>query len=99
MRSLARRCCRVTEPGERAMYKPYHDWGSRRERPQKSSRGSDQKPDAVSAARVCDCALLNNWRLLVHPLVLCPPIARGERYLLVQRTWWGQRNVLKTGRA
>jgi hypothetical protein len=80
------------------MYKPYHDWGSRQDRPQKSSLSSDQKSGVVSAAS-CECALLNDWRLLVHPLVLCPPIARGERYLLVQRTWWGQRNVLKTGRA
>jgi hypothetical protein len=36
---------------------------------------------------------------LEHPLVLCPPIAKGTSYLLVERKWWGQRDVLKIGRA
>jgi hypothetical protein len=42
---------------------------------------------------------MGDCRTVVHPLVLCPPIAKGKRYLLVERRWWGQRDVLKIGRA
>ena len=42
---------------------------------------------------------MDDPRTLIHPLVLCPPIAKGKRYLLVERKWWGQRDVLKIGRA
>jgi hypothetical protein len=81
------------------MYKPYHDWGWRRDKPENSSRKTDEKSRAVSATSVCDHALLNDCRIIIHPLVLCPPIAKAQRYLLVERTWWGQRDVLKVARA
>lgn len=45
-------------------------------------------------AKFIDCGLLDDCRTLVHPLVLCPPIAQGTRYLLVERKWWGEREVL-----
>ena len=78
------------------MYKPYHycDWSERK--PEKSSRKASGKSRTVLA---CDRALIDDCRIVVHPLVLCPPIAKGKRYLLVERRWWGQRDVLKIGRA
>jgi hypothetical protein len=81
------------------MYKPYLLWGPREEKPEKSSERAFGKPRKRSAARFCEPSLLDDCLILVHPLVLCPPIARGKRYLLVERTWWGQREVLKAGRA
>ena len=75
------------------MYKPYHHWGSPRD------EFSSRKADAKRGAKVGNAALLDDCQSLVHPLVLCPPIAKGERYLLVERKWWGQRDVLKVGRA
>lgn len=38
-------------------------------------------------------------RTLVHPLVLCPPLPQGVRYLLVQRRLGGQRVIKGFGRA
>jgi hypothetical protein len=38
-------------------------------------------------------------RVVVHPLLYCPPLALGVRYLLVRREWPGTRNVLGVGRA
>ena len=78
------------------MYKPYRycDWSERK--PEKSSRKASGKSRTVLA---CDRALIDDCRIVVHPLVLCPPIAKGKRYLLVERKWWGQRDVLKIGRA
>jgi hypothetical protein len=38
-------------------------------------------------------------RTLVHPLIFCPPLAQGTRYLLVQRNLGGARVVLGIGRA
>ena len=38
-------------------------------------------------------------RTVVHPLLLCPPLPQGTRYMLVQREWPGMRNVLAVGRA
>jgi hypothetical protein len=38
-------------------------------------------------------------RTVVHPLLFCPPLPRGTRYMLVQREWPGMRNVLAVGRA
>jgi len=38
-------------------------------------------------------------RVIVHPLLFCPPLARGVRYLLVRRDWPGTRSVLGVGRA
>jgi hypothetical protein len=81
------------------MYKPYLHWDTREEKPEKSSSKTDGKPIRGFAAAVCDPSLLGNRLILIHPLVLCPPIAKGERYLLVERKWWGQRDVLKVGRA
>jgi hypothetical protein len=79
------------------MYKPYHycDWSDRKPE-KKSFRKIVAKSRTVSA---CDQSLVDDWRILMHPLVLCPPIAKGKRYLLVERNWWGQRDVLKIGRA
>ena len=85
--------------GMRAMYKPYLHWDTREEKPEKSSSKTNDKPRRGSAARLCDPSLLDNRLILIHPLVLCPPIEKGERYLLVERKWWGQRDVLKVGRA
>ena len=38
-------------------------------------------------------------RVVVHPLLFCPPLARGARYVLVKCDWPGTRNVLGVGRA
>jgi hypothetical protein len=77
------------------MYKPYYYWGSRQDKPEFSSRETGAKRDS----RNCDAALLDDYQSLIHPLVLCPPITKGTHYLLVERKWWGQREVLKIGRA
>ena len=81
------------------MYKPYLLWGPREEKPQKSSGGpsaSREKDRPQGSGTLAPRRLPNPWFTLS---VLCPPIARGKRYLLVERTWWGQREVLKAGRA
>ena len=65
-------------------------------------RGTTEEQEMVAAraARsLLPLLMLDNRLILIHPLVLCPPIKKGERYLLVERTWWGQRDVLKVGRA
>jgi hypothetical protein len=36
-------------------------------------------------------------RVVVHPLLLCPPVAHGVRYILVRRDWPGARSVLDVG--
>ena len=78
------------------MYKPYRycDWSERK--PEKPFRKIVAKTRPVLAR---DWSLMDDPRILIHPLVLCPPIAKGKRYLLVERKWWGQRDVLKIGRA
>jgi hypothetical protein len=38
-------------------------------------------------------------RVVVHPLVLCPPLGHGVRYVLVRRDWPGTRNAVGIGRA
>ena len=38
-------------------------------------------------------------RVLVHPLLFCPPLPLGTRYLLVERRWPGVRNLLGVARA
>lgn len=38
-------------------------------------------------------------RVVVHPLVICPPLPLGTRYVLVKRDWPCIRNVLGVGRA
>jgi hypothetical protein len=38
-------------------------------------------------------------RVVVHPLLYCPPLAHGVRYLLVRREWPGMRHVQAIGRA
>jgi hypothetical protein len=86
----------ATKSENEPMYKPYHycDWSERK--PEKSFRKIVAKTRTVSA---CDQFLMDDCRILIHPLVLCPPIAKWKRYLLVERRWWGQRDVLKIGRA
>jgi hypothetical protein len=81
------------------MYKPYNQWGSRQGKPEKASSNTIATLRTGSAAKICDRALLDDCQSLIHLLVLCPPIAKGARYLLVERKWWGQRDVLKVGRA
>jgi hypothetical protein len=78
------------------MYKPYHDWEWRPEKPKSSSRQSYAKSNTIQASSLL---LMGDCQTVVHPLVLCPPIAKGKRYLLVERSWWGQRDVLKIARA
>src|ERR1700719_3584470 len=78
------------------MYKPYHDWEWRPEKPKSSFPKADPKSNTIQASSLL---LVGDCRTGVHPLVLCPPIAKGKRYLLVERRWWGQRDVLKIGRA
>ena len=82
----------ATKSENEPMYKPYHhcDWSERQ--PEKSFRKIVAKTRTVSA---CDQFLIGDCRIVVHPLVQCPPIAKGKRYLLVERRWWGQRDVLK----
>ena len=36
-------------------------------------------------------------RVIVHPLLFCPPLPKGARYVLVKRDWPGVRNVLGVG--
>ena len=38
-------------------------------------------------------------RVVVHPLLFCPTLSHGVRYVLVRREWPGTRNVLGVGRA
>ena len=78
------------------MYKPYYDWDWRQDKPKRPSSKTGAKSRIVQASGLL---LLGDCRIVVHPLVLCPPIAKGKRYLLVERTWWGQRDVLKIGQA
>ena len=51
-------------------------------------------PEAIplDASRL-DC------RVVVHPLLMCPPLPRHTRYLLVRRRLGGQRDILGEGRA
>ena len=78
------------------MYKPYYDGDWRQDKPKRPSSKTGAKSRIVQASGLL---LLGDCRIVVHPLVLCPPIAKGKRYLLVERTWWGQRDVLKIGHA
>ena len=36
---------------------------------------------------------------VVHPLLFCPQLPQGTRYMLVRREWPGVRNVMAVGRA
>ncbi|MEI9898913.1 MAG: hypothetical protein WDN31_00950 [Hyphomicrobium sp.] len=81
------------------MYKPYYDWGERQDEPERSPRKIGGTSRSGAAARLCHPSLLDDCLIVIHPLLLCPPLAKGERYLLVERKWWGQRDVLKVGRA
>ena len=38
-------------------------------------------------------------RVVVHPLLFCPPLPHGTRFVLVKRDWPGTRKVLGLGRA
>ena len=40
-----------------------------------------------------------NPRVVVHPLLFCPPLPQGARYVLVKRNWPGVRSVLAVARA
>jgi hypothetical protein len=82
------------------MYRAYEHYSPGRwERKPKRPHKSDAIPRTASASRARACALLDDCRALVHPLVQCPPISKGTRYLLVECKWWGQRDVLSVGRA
>ena len=39
-----------------------------------------------------------NARVVVHPLLFCPPLPQGVPYVLVKRNWPGVRSVLGVGR-
>jgi hypothetical protein len=38
-------------------------------------------------------------RVIVHPLLFCPPLGQGVRYVLVRREWPGTRNAVAVGGA
>jgi hypothetical protein len=38
-------------------------------------------------------------RVVVHPLLFCPPLPHGTRFVLVKCDWPGTRNVVGVGRA
>jgi hypothetical protein len=38
-------------------------------------------------------------RVVVHPLLFCPLLDRGQRYVLVRREWPGTRSAVGVGRA
>ena len=69
------------------MYRAYdrHKWERAPEEPSKNTA-------MPLGALQLDC------RVVVHPLRLCPPLAKDTRYLLVRRKWPGQRDVLGVGR-
>ena len=54
-----------------------------------------EAPETVGAGKGTpfDC------RNVVHPLLFCPPVPKGIRYLLVRRTPEGAREMLHAGRA
>jgi hypothetical protein len=82
------------------MYRAYEYYSGRWEpRPKRLPRKSDAPRPTAAASAMHACTLLDDCRALVHPLVQCPPIAKGKRYLLVERKWWGQRELLRVGRA
>jgi hypothetical protein len=69
------------------MYRPYErDWQEWDREPESSVSSQHTPPPP-------------DLRILVHPLVLCPPLVRGTRYLLVIRRHAGQRQVVASGRA
>ena len=60
----------------------------------------DRPADTPAAAKIVPLAGDQlNPRVVVHPLLFCPPLAQGARYVLVKRDWPGVRNVLGVGRA
>ena len=80
------------------MYRAHeHDWGWRAPKPDKRHLYSPSILPAQPARVRSEDQKLDDWRAVVHPLVLCPPLDRGTRYLLVARTWPGQRKVLGAG--
>ena len=42
---------------------------------------------------------LNDARIVIHPLLFCPPLAKGARYCLVSRDENGIRAILGSGMA
>ena len=42
---------------------------------------------------------LDDTRVVVHPLLFCPPLAKGARYCLVSRRETGRRAILGSGMA
>ena len=73
------------------MYRPYErDWERWDDKPQKGPR--NLWTGAAAPVRV-------DFRTIIHPLVLCPPIAQGTHYQLVVRRWGGERQVLAMARA
>ncbi len=51
---------------------------------------NSEAPDGPSIAPT----ELNEPGSLIHPLLYCPPLAKGVRYVLVIRKPWGQRIAL-----
>ena len=62
------------------------------------TRSSSRNCLAVGEARAAS-DWLANCHTVVHPLLFCPPLAKGSRYGLVKRGPLGQRALLGTGMA
>jgi hypothetical protein len=52
-----------------------------------------QGDDGTPVAEICRKAGIS------HPLLFCPPLGHGVRYVLVRRDWPGIRSALGVGRA
>jgi hypothetical protein len=75
------------------MYRAYDNWQfDSGRRPEPARQPEPSGPEWGSGSS-------NPLRTLVHPLVFCPPLARGTQYQLVRRSWPGMRTVLAEGRA
>ena len=59
----------------------------------------ERAPEVPSSKTTPISAGHSDPRTVVHPLLFCPPLPLGTRYMLVQREWPGMRNVLAVGRA
>ena len=58
----------------------------------------DRPADTPAAAKIVPLTGDQlNPRVVVHPLLFCPLLAQGARYVLVKRAWPGVRNVLGVG--
>jgi hypothetical protein len=59
----------------------------------------EREPEKPSSITAMTRVPHSDWRVIVHPLLLCPPLPKDTRYQLVCRQWVGQRVVLGIGRA